>query len=856
MGKRGLILGKNGRVLGSHGLILLGGFLLAFSVFSPSMAADDSATLEELADLADLAEYDSLVLRARDGDTAPALQFLRQKGAESSLQMRFDHILIASWAGNSNEVIEVYRAIPATTVIPIPANVVETVGRAFRDVGRYDEALRVLRAGVRQYPQESSFVPIFIMSLVDGGQADEAIKVGVDWVNRMPQNADIRLALSYAYVAKERPFDAYFQTEKAYQIAPQKPYVQDEYVRALQRVELFDEALARARALPKGRFSEAQMRAMEADVVAMQTRLAAAPTRAEDERFVVADRALAHYDQLLAQWRALGAEAAGDVRRIRIDRLAALHARSRMADVVREYEALLEEGVEVPVWALANVASAYLYLRQPERARDLYRATLEDLEKKTKAADKTTLGYKNARLSSEIGLFYALSEAEQFDELRPVVESIDSYTPAWLHFKGQVRPEANEQYLAAKMAVVAANMAVDNLPLAQKQVEEMIEWAPSNADLRANLAGIYRARAQPRRAEGQLKMAETLDPRALSIEQGQGLVALDLQEWRQAEALTHDVMARFPENQASQRLQRLWQVHNMAELRVSSDIGLGAGTRSRVDSGGDIGIDTVMYSPPLDYNSRLFAGLGHAQGKYQEGHGQYSWLRGGIEWRSRDWWIEGEVSANYYTKRTKAGARLAAAYDVNDMWQIGGSAEHHARGTPVRALRSRIHSDVLQAYLRWRLNERHEWQLNTSYTHFSDKNDRVSFGLTGQDRLYTAPRLRVDFLFDVSSQHSSRDGNRPYFNPERDVMVLPSLRATQILYRRYENVWEHYATVSAGIYEQKGFGSDEVLSFEYGQRYRHNDVFEIGASINGISRPYDGERERTWRLAFDLTSRF
>jgi len=844
----GVISGKNIRGCGylTHlffrWLILLQCLLFSSLMAFPVLAAGQAD------------DYDSLVHRARAGDTEPALVYLRQKGADASLQMRFDHIVIASWAGNSSEVIEVYLTIPATTVIPVPVNVVEAVGRAFRGMRRYDEALRVLRAGASQYPQESSFVPVLIMSLVDAGRADEAIKNGLDWVERAPQDEDIRLALAYAYVAQGHRFDALHQTDKAHQIAPQKSYVQDEYIRALQRVELFDQAWDLARALPKGRFTPAQMRAMEADVVALQTRLAAMPSRGEAERFVIADRALAHYDRLLSSWEKLGAQAAGDVTRIRIDRLAALHTRVRMEEVVHEYESLLAEGVDVPAWALGSVASAYLYLRQPERARDLYQATIDNLDATTRPEDKTALGYKNARLSNGIGLAYALSEAEQFAEMEPVLKDINAYQTAWLYYKGQPRPEPNAHYLNAQLTLVSANMAMDNTPAAQAHMEEMVTNAPNNSNLRANLAGIYHARAKPRLAERQLKIAETQEPRSVSVERSQALVALDLQEWRQVKELSEDLTSRFLENLAVQRLERSWQVHNMAELRVSNAIGLGSG-RS-IGSGGDVSIDTAIYSRPIDYNWRLFAGAGHAQGSYREGHGYYSWLRSGVEWRSRDVWLEGEISANHYADHTKMGARFSGSYDINDTWQVGGSAEHFSRGTSVRALRSRIYSDMLQTYLRWRGNERRQWQLSAAFTHYSDNNDRLAFGLSGRERLYTAPHLKVDFLFDVGNQRSSKDGDRPYFNPKRDVMLLPSLRITHTLYRRYERAWEHYATVSAGIYEQKGFDRDEVLGFEYGQRYRHNDVFEIGASINGLSRPYDGERERAWRLALDLTSRF
>ena len=42
-------------------------------------------------------------------------------------------------------------------------------------------------------------------------------------------------------------------------------------------------------------------------------------------------------------------------------------------------------------------------------------------------------------------------------------------------------------------------------------------------------------------------MAETLTPRNIGVENGQGFTALALQEWRQAEVLSRDTLARAPE---------------------------------------------------------------------------------------------------------------------------------------------------------------------------------------------------------------------------------------------------------------------------------------------------------------------
>ncbi|KXU38633.1 poly-beta-1,6 N-acetyl-D-glucosamine export porin PgaA [Ventosimonas gracilis] len=796
-------------------------------------------------------DYDNLIRRARAGDTAPALHLLRQMGTTASLQKRFDHILIASWDNRPAEVLDVYQRLPKQ--VALPAAVQIAAARAWRDQKRWTQSLAIWRAGLHQHPeQQATFAAGLIMTLNDAGQSDDAINNGQYWVKRLPQSSDLRLALAYAYNLQNRPFDALYQADKALQLAQQAPWVQSEYVRSLQRAGLPEQALEHARKYP-GRFTAAQMRALEGDAAAVQTRLAAMPSRSESERFVIADRVLARYDQLMKAWQRLGGEAAADLRRIRVDRLSALHARVRMQEVVDEYEKLHAEGVQIPVWALSNVASAYLYIRKPEQARDLYRAVLAVLEAdngngQVEHEDSLFL------LENRTGLYYALTETEEFEQIPPLLARMESSQAPSLVVSGAARPPSNPLYLDTRIVAAQASLYADDTPDAQQKMESMLQNAPNNTALYTGLAGVYQARLQPRKAERQLKLAETLEPTNLAVETEQGFVALDLQEWRQAEELSQDTIHRYPENLQARRLARLWAVQNMAELRISGWRGLASD--SPVSGSGGFGIDAVLYSSPLDYNWRVFGGVGYAEGKYEEGHGYYNWQRAGVEWRSRDWWVEGEVSSNRYGYGAKPGLRLSTSYDLDDYWQIGGEVAQRSRETPLRALRSNIYSNAVDSYVRWRANERREWRLGFSPTHFSDDNNRWSLNLDGNERVYTKPHLKLDLLFGAYTQYNSGNEDRPYFNPKSDLMLLPGLRATHILNRRYENVWEQFATLSAGAYNQQGEGSDGVLGLSYGQRYRHNDVLEIGASLNALSRPYDGERENELSLSFDLNYRF
>ncbi|CAB3902838.1 poly-beta-1,6 N-acetyl-D-glucosamine export porin PgaA [Achromobacter ruhlandii] len=788
------------------------------------------------------ADYDALIARARAGDYEPALAMLRQQGPAAGRQAVYDHIVIAGWAGRPAEAVAAYETLPAASAPP--ADIQLAVARAYRDLRRWPEALAAYRAGLRRHPGQSAFAAGEIMTLADAGQTEAARRAGQDWVAHAPRNVDARLALGYVHARLGQPYEALHQADKALAIAPGTPYVLREYIDALGRARLAQPALELARQHPD-LFDARQLRRLEGDALAQQVRLASMPTRGEAERFVIADRALARYDELIPAWQALGDAARDDARRARIDRLHALHARARMTDVVREYEALRAEGVAVPRYALNDVASAYLYLRQPEKARDLYRQVgADDAFRNDDAQD---------RLSTETGLYYALAEAEQFDQTGAVTDAIGSGYAPWLYYKGQATRNPNDLKLESEQTVAAARLQADDTVAAEQRLAGMVANAPNNSTLRADLASVYRRRDQPRASERELKLAETLAPRALSVENGQGFTALDLQEWRQAEALSADTLERAPENLTSRRLAREWEVHNKAELRISGYRGLASD--SPVNGNGDFGIDAVLYSPPIDYNWRAFGGGGYATGDFEEGRGNYRWLRAGVEWRGRDLTVEGEVSTHSYGHGVKPGLRLSAAYDIDDHWQVGGSGELLSRETPLRALTNDITANRLTGFVRWRANERREWTLSLSPSRFSDGNQRWELGLDGRERVYTAPHLKADLTLDLSTQRNSRDG-APYYNPRSDLMALPGARLTHTLYRRYETAWEQIGTVGAGSYTQQGYGTGGVIALGYGQRYRANDVLDMGAMVTGISRPYDGQHERELRIVFDLAYRF
>ena len=655
---RNLPLSATGR------LRLLIGAALCSQLLMPAFAVADPA-------------YDALIIQARNGNFTPALTQLRQLPAERQTPGQVsDHLVIAGWAGQDAEVLKVYEAQGKNRTLTPQA--LATVARTYRNQKQWAQAEAVYRQALVREPNNVDLQLGLALTQADGGKTTEAVQRARALVAANPNDPNRRMALGYALTRAGFNYDALFEFDQAFIRAGDKPEVAREYIVALQKARLPEPALRLAAKRP-GLIDPVTQRRLEGDLAAERVRMAEFATRSEKERYVIADRALQDYDKLLARWTP-DPTAKDDVVVWRIDRLGALKARARTAEVIREYETLQAEGVKLPTYAVRWVAASYLDQRLPEKAAPLYRQAI--------TAPDADVG---DRVEDSTALFYALLENDQVDEARTVAKNLaDSQKPR-VELKGLPIGNPNDEWMDAQQLAAQAGTYGADLPSSEKSLEELVGKAPGSIGLRLAQAEMYRARDWPRRAERVLKETEAQGPRDIGLEMSQGFTALDLQEWRQLDILTDDVVARNPDNRQVQRLQRLRDVHDMAELRVEAYTGKSFGGGNNGDAGAvsgsrDWGIESRIYTPPIDEDWRLFAGAGYATADFEEGTGHHRWQVVGVERRTRDMTIEAEVSNHSYGDGSKQGAAVSIARDINDNWQYGGSLGYLLSTTPLRAL--------------------------------------------------------------------------------------------------------------------------------------------------------------------------
>jgi len=789
---------------------------------------------------AETSTYDELIIQARDGDRQPLLQYLavREKQTQLTAGEIADWLQVSSWANNDVETLAVWNRYRQSMDIPARGQI--AAARALRNQKQWNASLAVWETVLHAEPGNSDARTGWIMTLADAHRNEQAITEAQRWADEEP-GPEREALLAYVYHAQGKNWDSVLAASQIDTDSDHNKNVVPTLLAAMSANRIAGPALTLSERYPQ---PDAITRQLELDAAAQTVRAAFTPTRNEDERFLVADKALARYDALIAAWEQQP-EAQGDVRRARIDRLGALVIRKRMDEAIAEFESLEASGTPVPDYARRWVASAYLAQKQPDKAESL----LESIY----FPRGSTLASQPMTMDDQQELLFARLDNNHFDEAEQQLDAYTRETPYLQKVYGSPTPQPNDSWLLARTLRTEYLVAVNNLPAAETHAEQLARTGSGNQALRIAYASVLLARGLPRAAERELKLAEVLEPSNLALERQQAWTAMELQEWQQADELTKDVVTRSPDDAATLQLERLMEVHNKAELRIAGSQGISSD--SPVSGKNDFTLNAALYSPPINQNWRLFTGYNFARGDFEEGKGISRDLLAGAEWTSRDSWAEMEVSGRNDGSDQKIGGRLSGWYDFSDSWRVGGSAERLSRNTPLRALRNGVNANGGDLWLRWYQNERREYQLSLSGAHFTDGNDRLEYGISGKERLWTLPRFTLDFIPGIGGSHNSKE-NVPYYNPKRDVSAVAGLRAEHVLYRHYDTVWKQQFEAGAGGYWQKGYSAGAINQLGYGQRIQWNNVVDAGVTLTWDKRPYDGKRERNIALAFDLNVRF
>ena len=587
--------------------------------------------------------------------------------------------------------------------------------------------------------------------------------------------------------------------------------------RAAMRLGLFEQAAELAAPL-----DTAEQRAMAGDQIALGIRYGIIDrnTLQGPSRFDRLDRAITETDTLAAQFIAGASPDTEDQRRLN-DRLSALSMRRRSTDAISLYQALIQRNITVPLWAKKEVAGSYLELRQPQTAVALYQevvaATPDDFD-------------------ANLGLYYALVDAEQIDAATAHIDQYATRLPIRRHLDGKY----NSERLSVDVTSDQARTYADRLKQAEARIDSRAMAIPFNSEVRQSSASLAMARGWPRLGHQRLQQVLASDPQNPSIHSDLSENSLTLQDWSAARTELKTAQAIDPDHGGVKRATRSMSLHDRHELSVES--GFGRGQDSGYLGNRDWSVESYLYSKPLAENWRAFAHNYTSSADFDNSKTTFTRTGAGAEWRHLDWRLTGEVNGG---SSVKPGVTGTATWKPSDFWAVYASGESVTNQIPVRAVRDGVNASRLSLGADWRANESRKLASGIASTDFSDGNQRTALNLSWFERWSSGPKWMFETTLGADASHNTLQQGASYFNPRNDRSLWLTGAIENLLWRNYDYSLRQRLALTGGRYWQleKDFAPENMGAIEYGHRWELDRDLSLRYSIGRSLRPYDGVRE-------------
>lgn len=783
----------------------------------------------------DDATHQTALSEARDGQYDTALDLLQPLTEKHSKPNRYlyDYLSILGWAERYQQITQYESDLD---LLIAPRYVLDNVAFAFRQVQSFSEAERIYLLINQRFSQFLPAQASLGLVLIDQQKLKQAEAHLLPIHQANPENMDLLNALAYLYRMMPSRLQELMVYEKILAIDPNHTEARRQKILLLN--ELGAAHLANDLIGDASLFSENELAAIESRKEANMVRWGEIPTEQTQHRFVETDLAIAGLKRNIMEMQtALGPNNEFS-RNAEFDLLVALRDRYFMDEVVLAAERLVKEAVNIPAYAWNAYCDALLYLERPAEAVSCYTKVIET---------------SNASADTKIALFYAYLENEQYDQAKEWVTILVDEQPLFIQgAKGRRLAKENKVKTNLKVLKAVSFAFADDLANAEAQLSEMAQQAPNNIALQKELANVYYWRGWSRKAQAQYDTWLPRDPKNGGLRLGWARNKLALKQYQQAEVEINKLLMLYPEDKGLRKQYRLWEIHNMRELRTEINGGRSSGNAAKGSR--DMQIDSYLYSAPMQYNYRAFIHYRHNQASFTEGDGRLNDAGVGLEYRAPKIRLEGSLD-QYHFGRNRTGLTLTGEYELNDYWQGFVSVESISKQTPLRALNQGIDATAVSAGGHYRWSESRIAGLNVSGLSFSDGNQRRSIGAFWQQRWYNRYAYKFATRLDLFASTNS-EKNTIYFNPKRDFSTTLSLENEWLSWRQYENSFHQRLILSMGLYQQQDFGSGAIWDLAYEHRWQVKHQLEVTYGVAHSSKLYDGDREANWRYRMALNWRF
>lgn len=779
------------------------------------------------------AEYDGVIRSARDGQTASAVEKLTlwHNTYGDDQKILHDLVVVLGWAEKFNAALAYYdQLLKADT----PAYVLKSLAYSAGKVARWDDAEKAYRLVLRTTPGDHEARAGLVDAMFGQKRPDDALQYVQGFLPRFTsaykaKDVQMVMLLGSVYTRRSEHLLAANAYQSAVRLDPQSRLAFRSYVLALNAAGM-PYLAARTADRKLDWFSAEEQRQIAHTGAGRTVNFGQSQLNVDyrQPRFASTDAALDENQKVTQRFNEQPVT--------EFDRMIALRDRQRMTEVVALYLSLQASNTAIPPYAKAAAADAYLYMEQPEAARDLYLSAIEE----ARAGDVATID------AWQIGLAYAYSEAEQHDQAQQTADRLFLTTPPFANAGIPGVQAPNEDYPTAAVLTVLVRMYAERLQDAENRLAVLRQDAPFNQQIRAASADLHIARGQPRAALSAYELMQIDDPKALGPQIGRGNALLALHQFTDAKQVLPALENDYPENKGVQNFSRQLDIYDRPYLQVTSTFGKGGGI-----AGAESVVDARLYSAPLTNSLgdpyRVFSHVSHADGHLKAGSAGdtqvgRSRIGVGIDYRVRDLTVAAEIN-HAIESANRSGVAFAMTKDFSDAWLMRLEADSNVNDLAAAAFNNKVTAKRVSAGLTWQQNESRSIDGEISHTSFSDDNRRDAAALAWTERWMSGPVFKLDSILGLATSRNSIS-NAVYFNPSRDKEATVTLVAEWKTWRRYRRSMTQQVQVYGGRYWQQGFASGATSGAQYGHAWSFDDAFTLSYGIGSSKHPYDGAQEK------------
>jgi biofilm PGA synthesis protein PgaA len=441
--------------------------------------------------------------------------------------------------------------------------------------------------------------------------------------------------------------------------------------------------------------------------------------------------------------------------------------------------------------------------------------------------------------------YYSLVYSGNYTAAAKILDELDTITPLRKKENGKTQDNWDKE----EIAVIRAwhLLYQDCLPGAQDYVQNLLNRAPFNTNLRTALAHTYLWRGWNRKALKEFNIINSINPDEISSGIGYCYALLANARNKKAIQLANKYSKKFPTHKEIRNLNKYLKLLNSRKISIESGI-------TKENPGIHNAYQSIKIEQPFAYKNKFFIEttlqeITQDKEKLNEKFGTVGF----------DFQIN--RSLELYGSLTRQGNSSKLEYSgsitliPNDFFSIAYIHNSHSLSLGPRTQVQGIFAKENSVNLTYRSSEQFSIETEASTYNMSDKNKQLSYTLVFDNALITKAYWKTFVRLENNLTTNSKTETE-YFSPAYTSNVYITPRISHTWHKLNKRIFSHTLTIGFGAQKQKDFEFQDVYYISYDQSYVFSDVLELLIETTYSLENYDGEDSSSLDFNVGMSTKF